>query len=65
VNRAIVIEDKLSVLESPSVILEPLFFISNVLGSFDGLFLKKDLKMVEPLHRDIIFFINKKQQNWQ
>jgi hypothetical protein len=64
VNRAIVIEDKLSVLEPPSVILEPLFFISNVLGSLDGLFLKKGLKMVEPLHRDIIFFINKKQQNW-
>lgn len=58
-NRAIVIEDKLSVLESPSVILEPLFFISNVLGSLDGLFLKKGLKMVEPLHRDIIFLLTK------
>ena len=65
VNRAIVIEDKLSVLESPSIILEPLFFISDVLRSLDGLFLKKGLKMVEPLHRDIIFMINKKQQNWQ
>ncbi len=64
-NRAIVIEDKLGVLESPSVILEPLFFVPDILGSLDGLFLKKDLKIVEPLHRDIILFINKKQQNWQ
>jgi hypothetical protein len=59
VNRAIVIEDKLRVFESPSVILEPLFFISDVLGSLDGLFLKKDLKMVEPMHRDIIFLLTK------
>lgn len=63
VNRSIVVEDELSVLESPSIIFEPLLFVSDVLGSLDGLFLNECLKMVEPLHWDIIFFINQKQQN--
>jgi hypothetical protein len=65
VNRPIIIQDKLSVLESPSIILEPLFFIPDVLWSLDGLFLKQSLKMTEPLHLDIILLINKKQQNCQ
>ena len=58
-NGSIVIEDKLSILESPSVGLEPLLFVPDVLGAFDGLFLNESLEVVESLHLDIIFLLTK------
>lgn len=35
VNRTVIIKNKLSVFKSPSIVFEPLFFVADVLGSFN------------------------------
>lgn len=53
VNWAIVINDKISVLVSPSVYFEPLFFVANWLSAFNALLFKHYCQILQPVH-DII-----------
>ena len=50
VNGSIVVQNELSILEPPSIIFEPLLFVSYIFGSFDVLFLQKDFQLFESLH---------------
>lgn len=64
VNGSIIIQNELSILESPSVILKPLLFVSDILRAFDFLFLKNRLQLVESLHFGFFYFIKQQKIPW-
>lgn len=49
-NASVIIQNKLCIFESPSVIFEPLLFVFNILGSFDVLFFQEGLQVSKSLH---------------
>lgn len=57
-NTSIIIENKLSIFKTPSIIFEPLLFISYILWSFNFLLFKNSLQLIESLHLDL-FLLNK------